>query len=142
MLPRRSVLAVLALILLGGCGFDPAGEQAMDAPAGYRAWWAKTEACSGLSGDFDRVEWLVVPGRGFACSSGQCAGHWESNHRIFLASDWTSNEMVVRHEMLHDLLERSGHPSPPFGKGCPLTWETWTGNDSTLVLPATDVTVE
>jgi hypothetical protein len=27
--------------------------------------------------------------------------------------------------MLHDLMQRSGHPSPPFGNGCPLTWETW-----------------
>jgi hypothetical protein len=33
--------------------------------------------------------------------------------------------MVVRHEMLHDLMRRSGHPNPPFGSGCPLTWETW-----------------
>jgi len=112
----------------------------MDAPSVYRAWWNKTEACSGLSGDFDRIEWLEVPGHGFPCSSGQCAGHWESSHRIFIASDWIRNEMVVRHEMLHDLLNRAGHPDPPFGKGCPLTWETWTGGDSTEY-PA-DIVVE
>jgi hypothetical protein len=35
--------------------------------------------------------------------------------------------MVVRHEMLHDLIGRSGHPNPPFGEGCPLTWATWNG---------------
>jgi len=126
---RRRLLAVLICALLGGCGFDPAGEQPLDAPAVYRTWWNKTEACSGLSGDFDRIEWLVVPGHGFACSSGQCAGHWESSHRIYIASDWTRNEMVVRHEMLHELLRRGGHPDPPFGKGCPLTWATWPGGD-------------
>jgi hypothetical protein len=108
-----------------GCGFDPVGEAPMDPPAVYREWWAKTEACSGLSGDFDRVEWLVVPGSSFECSSGQCAGHWERGHRIYIAGDWTGHEMVVRHEILHELLERSGHPNPPFGTGCPLTWETW-----------------
>ncbi len=35
--------------------------------------------------------------------------------------------MVVRHEMLHELLQRGGHPTPPFGSGCPLTWATWPG---------------
>lgn len=138
---RRLVLVVSILASLGGCGFDPAGEQPMAAPTNYRAWWTKTEACSGLTGDFDRVEWLVVPGRGFSCKSGQCAGHWEPDHRIFIASDWTGNEMVVRHEMLHELLRRSGHPSPPFGDGCPLTWETWTGHDTTHV-SQDDVAVE
>ncbi len=36
--------------------------------------------------------------------------------------------MVVRHEMLHELLQRGGHPTPPFGSGCPLTWATWPGD--------------
>jgi hypothetical protein len=110
------------------CGFDPAGEKPMDAPAVYREWWAKTEVCSGLVGDFARVQWQVVPGHSFTCSSGACAGHWEPGHEIFIAGDWTQNEMVVRHEMLHDLLNRSGHPDPPFGVGCPLTWTTWRGS--------------
>lgn len=100
----------------------------MEPPAVYQEWWAKTEACSGLSGDFDRVEWMVVPGESFPCSSGDCVGHWDPSHKIFLASDWSMHEMVVRHEMLHDLVRRSGHPSPPFGNGCPLTWDTWNSS--------------
>jgi hypothetical protein len=35
--------------------------------------------------------------------------------------------MVVRHEMLHDMIGMPGHPAPPFGLGCPLTWDTWDG---------------
>jgi hypothetical protein len=112
-------------VLLAACGFDPAGSQSWDPPAIYREWWDDTEACSGLSGNFDRIEWMVVPGESFACSSGECVGHWDPGHTIYLASTWTMHEMVVRHEMLHELLQRSGHPSPPFGTGCPLTWETW-----------------
>jgi hypothetical protein len=130
--PVRSIgrwrAAALALAL-AGCGFDPAGDQSMAAPGVYRMWWAKTEACSGLSGDFDRVQWEVVPGASFSCSSGQCAGHWESDHRIWIADQYVNNEMVVRHEMLHDLIGHSGHPNPPFGQGCPLTWATWKGSD-------------
>jgi hypothetical protein len=118
-------LLLLAGVLLG-CGFDIAGEEPMRPPAVYREWWTKTEACSGLSGNFDRIEWSVVPGNSFSCASGRCAGHWQSEHQIYIASDWTQNELVVRHEMLHDLLGRPGHPNPPFGHGCPLTWETWS----------------
>ena len=127
----RAPLPILALaLLLGACGFEPAGSQPWEAPAIYREWWAETEACSGLSGNFDRVEWMVVPGQSFPCSSGDCVGHWQPGHTIFLASDWTQHEMVVRHEMLHELMRRSGHPNPPFGNGCPLTWETWPSSQA------------
>lgn len=125
----RSLLILLcpALLLLSACGFDVAGSQPLEPPPIYREWWAKTEACSGLTGEFDRIEWLVVPGYSFACSSGECAGHWRRGHLIYLAEEWKMSEMVVRHEMLHDLMNRGGHPDPPFGEGCPLTWETWPG---------------
>jgi hypothetical protein len=122
-----------ALLLIAGCGFDITGEQPMEPPPVYREWWAKTQACSGLSGDFDRIEWLVVPGRSFECKSGQCVGHWHPSHQVYLAEEWLDNEMVVRHEMLHDLTNGGGHPSPPFGEGCPLTWATWPGTPSAAV---------
>jgi hypothetical protein len=120
--------AVVLVLALAGCGFDVDGDQPMAVPDVYRTWWAKTEACSGLTGDFDRVQWEVVPGASFDCSSGQCAGHWQSDHRIWIADHYVNNEMVVRHEMLHDLLGHSGHPNPPFGEGCPLTWATRNGS--------------
>jgi hypothetical protein len=128
----RAALAPLVL-LLAGCGYDIAGEQPMEPPAVYREWWAKTQACSGLSGEFERIQWQVVPGRSFECKSGQCVGHWHPGHQIFIAEEWLHNEMVVRHEMLHDLLNGGGHPNPPFGQGCPLTWATWPGTPSTAV---------
>jgi hypothetical protein len=125
----RQLWRLLGLVAaLSGCGFDVEGESAYPPPDQYRIWWEKTQACSGLSGDFDRVRWEVVPGQSFRCGGGQCAGHWQSDHHIFIASDYTDHEMVVRHEMLHDLIGHSGHPNPPFGEGCPLTWATWTGN--------------
>jgi hypothetical protein len=42
------------------------------------------------------------------------------------------DEMVVRHEMLHELIGKPGHPNPPFGQGCPLTWATWNGGAAGL----------
>lgn len=135
---RRLALAVrlvgAAGLLAGltGCGFDPVGDVPLDPPPIYREWFAKTEACSGRTGNFDRLRWSVVEGRSFSCPSGECAGHWRTNHHIFLAGDWTMDEMVVRHEMLHDILDVTGHPDPPFGDGCPLTWATWNGGAAGL----------
>lgn len=120
------------LVTLMGCNFDPEGDTPLNPPPVYRAWWAKTEACSGRTGNFDRVSWSVVEGNSFPCSSGQCAGHWTTSHHIFLADAWSMDEMVVRHEMLHDLIGRPGHPDPPFGVGCPLTWESWNNGAANL----------
>lgn len=53
----------------------------------------------------------------------------EPGHVIFLATDWKMYEMVVRHEMPPKLIGHRGHPNPPFGEGCRLTWETWGGYD-------------
>lgn len=134
---RRFPFSAVALAtVLTACGFDPAGSQPWEPPAVYRQWWAATEACSGLSGSFDRVEWMIVPGESFECASGHCVGHWDPDHKIFLASDWSDHEMVVRHEMLHELMGRAGHPSPPFGSGCPLTWETWLTRPVAGMVPA------
>jgi hypothetical protein len=132
--PSRLIWAAGLLVALTGCGFDPEGDVPMDPPPVYREWWAKTESCSGRKGNFDRVRWSVIEGRSFPCSSGECAGHWRTDHHIFLAGEWIMDEMVVRHEMLHDLLGRPGHPDPPFGDGCPLTWESWNGGAAGLNL--------
>jgi hypothetical protein len=111
---------------LAACGFEPAGDVPISAPDVYREWYAKTEACSGLTGSFDRIKWYEVPGDGFDCPSGRCAGRWNSDHHIYISAAFLEDEMVVRHEMLHELIGHPGHPDPPFGKGCPLTWATWS----------------
>jgi hypothetical protein len=131
-MPARPLLAAGLLIAVSSCGFDPKGDVPMDPPPIYQDWWGKPEACSGLHGNFDRVSWSVIEGPSFPCSSGQCAGHWNNDHHIFLAGDWAMDEMVVRHEMLHDMIGQAGHPAPPFGKGCPLTWSTWNGGAANL----------
>ena len=122
---RGRRFATATALLLSACSFAPEGDQPMEPPSEYRAWFAATEACSGRSGNFDRIVWHVVDGESFECPSGRCVGRWNDNHHIYIASAYRVNELVVRHEMLHDLLGRPGHPNPPFGEGCPLTWESW-----------------
>ncbi len=122
---RPLAMAGVVAALIGCSSFEPTGDSPMQAPAVYRAWFAKTEACSGLTGDFSRIQWYSVEGSSFDCPGGQCVGRWNSDHKIFISSAYTDNEMVVRHEMLHDLIGHPGHPDPPFGNPCPLTWESW-----------------
>ncbi|HEX2449739.1 MAG TPA: hypothetical protein VHJ69_01290 [Gemmatimonadales bacterium] len=114
-----------------GCAADsaaPSSHERFDPPALYRAWFEQTESCSGIGGDFDRLRFYRVPGDEFSCPSGMCVGHWTDSHEIFVAEAFLEDELVLRHEMLHDLIGHPGHPDPPFGPaGCGLTWTSWSG---------------
>jgi len=125
-----ALLATLAACeALGPADPLPPSAQLIAAPEQYREWWSKTEACSGMSGDFTRVEWYVVPNaQTFQTSAGTKVGLWSHSSagvRIILAGSYAENELVVRHEMLHALLDREGHPKEYFQDRCALTWDSW-----------------
>jgi len=107
----------------------PAGAVPVAAPAVYRDWSARTEACSGLHADFSTVQWYVVPGVDtFPTESGEKVGMWVSaggTDRIIIAGNYQNHEMVVSHELLHHLLRHEGHPPEYFVSRCHLTWESW-----------------
>lgn len=125
------IAGLVASLALGACSsFEPSGDTPFEPPAIYKEWWGKTEACAGLQGDFGSLRWYRVDGHSFACPDGACVGWWASSGRIYLAGDWTRDEMVVRHEMLHALIRSGRHPNPPFGTPCQLTWDTWQGGHS------------
>ena len=70
-----------------------------------------------------------MPGvRTFETDTGEKVGYWLKSHqgtRIILAGDYRDHELVVRHEILHDLLGREGHPDAYFRNRCSLTWDTF-----------------
>jgi hypothetical protein len=136
--PRASHALVVAVVAFAGCSsFTPTNDHSFAPPAEYRKWFDETQACSGLKGSFDRIKWYTIEGTDFDCPSGRCVGRWNDDHSIFVASAWVDNELVVRHEMLHDLIGHPGHPDPPFGSPCPLTWATWHSDDSTVAATPT-----
>ena len=129
-----SLLGTLAACeMLGPPSELPANAQLMAPPAAYRDWWARTEACSGQEGDFDQVRWYVVPGVSeFETSAGPKVGLWSHSSegmRIVVADGYAENELVIRHEMLHALLDRGGHPEEYFTDRCGLTWEKWLATE-------------
>lgn len=84
----------------------------------YTEWWDELQACAGEAGDLDRVRFHVVlaplgvSGRQFVCGPGtrECAGRWIPPHDILLGPGFLLSEVIVKHEMLHDLLQTTGHP--------------------------------
>jgi len=138
--PRYRPASLLGLLgLLAGCETLgppsplPSGAVLLSPPPYYREWWARTESCAGLAGDFAAVEWYVVPGVSvFETDAGPKVGLWahsSAGQRIVLAGEYAGHELVVRHEMLHALLDRGGHPPEYFRERCRLTWETWAGEE-------------
>lgn len=107
-------LALLALMLVLTCAFAPPdGTTRFTPPAHYREIWHQAELCSGTHGDFNRVNWYVVPGKQFTSSNDTPAiGEWHRPHDILIASDWLTTDWVIRHEMIHDLtkLPHDGGP--------------------------------
>jgi hypothetical protein len=116
---------------LGPLAALPDQAVAFTPPPEFEAWWAKTEACSGRAAEPRGIVWYVVPdASGFASSQGQDVGFWSrgtNGARIIIAGTYMGNEMVVRHEMLHALLDRGDHPPEYFVTRCHLTWDSWQG---------------
>lgn len=86
-------------------------------PAIYQTWYTDVARCVGVrEGDFEEITWRLVPGAGWYdwSQGGFVWGLWSAPHTIYLASAYASQPWLVRHEMIHDLRGRGGHPSPPF----------------------------
>jgi hypothetical protein len=126
----RSSAVVAATLAIGGACRElplapvppelPAGAESLTPLATYADWWRETEQCAGLQGDLSRVTWFVVPNRtSFVYGDGQYDGYWWNGvHWILLAGEKVENGLIVRHEMLHELLGRGDHPAEYFQRRC------------------------
>lgn len=140
----RGILnCALTGILLSACALPKAGgapvapvERAWSVPTLelYQEWWTKTEQCSGLKGDMSQVTFYAVDSPSGAISLGTEVAHgwWiRTGNRIYLPANALAEEWLVRHEMLHALMQRGSHPSDMFVKACHLaSVRVW--RDSTL----------
>jgi len=90
------------------------------APVQYRFWWTLTEACAGRQGDMGAVRWFLWPESGPILLEGKrYDGYWwQDGSRILLSQEFTDDGQVVRHEMLHQLLQVEGHPAAYFDGQC------------------------
>jgi hypothetical protein len=96
------------------------GDQ-FDPPPIFAAWWEKVESCSGRTESLASVAWYVVPGAMTVPdgSFGDVAAYSDfHDHRIVLAGEVQMLGPIVRHEMLHELLQADGHPRRAFLERC------------------------
>jgi hypothetical protein len=102
----------------------------------YQEWWDKTVACSGRHGKMSDVSFYAVDAPSGAIElAGEMAHAWwvREGNRIYLPANALSQEWLVRHEMLHALLQRGSHPPDVFVGACHVaSAAVW--RDSTLTL--------
>lgn len=111
---------VACVAFAGSCADTTAIEETgqTSVPPRFAVWWNELSQCLGVSAPFERITWSIVGGSDFPCATGRCAAIWHPGHRITLAANWLESELVVKHEMMHDLVLSAGHPSPPFNGPC------------------------
>ena len=123
---------VPSCLLVAACAMPKAGaapvapvERAWAVPTLelYQEWWTKTEECSGLKGDMTQVTFYAVDSPSGAISlaprwptAGGCAEETGSTS----PPTHSGEEWLVRHEMLHALLQRGTHPAEVFVTACHL----------------------
>jgi len=125
----NSLKAVLLLaVLVVGCShplepwdeIDLSGAVKVEPSLQYVGWWNELEACSGLSGDINRVAFYVIRDDSTIQVGAETYwGYWlKKGNRIVLAGPWAGNEKLVKHEEMHALLQSAVHSQAYFNGPC------------------------
>jgi hypothetical protein len=117
---RRWRWWLLALLVVASCAIaacyswaEPSGLPA----AAYQTWWDELVACAGNKNGLalEGIRW-DVRGEPEPVEQGRIrVGRWDPPNRIWIAESYQLRSWAVKHEMLHYLLQRGRHPTPPFG---------------------------
>lgn len=121
---RQLSLLLLTATLSVACAdalspWEMPNAEPLQRPPRYLDLWEEVERCSGKSGDISRIRWLHLPNESsFRYHGRTYSGYWWPTRQILLAGNHTGNDHLVRHEMLHDLLNTGNHPARYFSERC------------------------
>lgn len=96
----------------------PSGATPLSVQAQYASWWGDVQNCSGKQGNMNRIYWFQVPDANFIYRGKAFDAYWWSTHWVLIAEPYVQDAGIVRHEMLHDLLNRGDHPKEYFQQKC------------------------
>ena len=98
----------------------PSDAEEFSPPAVYSTWWNMTKACSGLTASLGAITWFKTAQVLRDPRTGDpIVGYWNSfTNRIVLTTAVVLDGGSVRHEMLHSLLRKGGHPRNQFLGKC------------------------
>ena len=102
-----------------------------DPPAGARRYWREVTACTQVrprrGRGFESIQWHRVSGRQFQRpdTGRQVIGLWlRPGNAVVLAGDWWDDERLIKHELMHVLLQSGSHESRHYtvarGEACGL----------------------
>jgi hypothetical protein len=120
----RTVAACVAAFAVAACDMFapmlPSDAEQFVPPPVYSTWWKMASACSGSKASLESVTWFKTAQPLTDPRTGQSiAGYWSSgSNRIVLRDNVMFQGGTVRHEMLHSLLGRGGHPRDQFLGNC------------------------
>lgn len=126
----RPLVARLLLVSLGGvlastcrsptAVYPPDGAVPFTPPAVYASWWSMVEQCAGRRGNFQAVQWFLMPGaHSFDLGDMRVAGVWtRAGNAITVGEHARLNGQLVRHEMLHAILQGGSHPRAQYLGHC------------------------
>jgi hypothetical protein len=102
-------LGVLAVLSCAApLGVIAPGAERYDPPVVYQEWWADVEACTGKAGNVTRVTWYLADS--IDCGDNlDVRGCWERPHTIYIQRPGKYIEGLIKHEMIHDLVQVAGH---------------------------------
>jgi hypothetical protein len=116
------MLAILAAYACDSVVDPPLDDRAVrfTPPSVYRTWWNIVQSCSLKNESFDDVTWYQVPNTDFVRLRGKNVGaYWAPvSNSIVLAGNGLMQGDFVRHEMLHAVLRKGGHPYADFIQRC------------------------
>ncbi len=98
----------------------PSDAEVFSPPPVYSTWWQMTQVCSAINGSLASLTWYKTDQVVHDTQSGDViAGYYvRGSNRIVLTATVMTNGGIVRHEMLHALLKRAGHPRAQFLGSC------------------------
>jgi hypothetical protein len=94
--------------------FEPVAPQRLDPPEVYRTWWSEVESCVGTPAIFERVRWYQAEQLVNKDEGTNHAGAWLPPHTIYVRSDKLHFKAGVKHEIVHEILQRRDHDTPLF----------------------------
>ena len=109
-------LTAVAAILLSGCAPEPTlpvGAMRFDPPERFQTLWAETEACSEKHRPFSAVTWYQVPDMWEITTydGKQVAAFYDIRRDVIvIAGAYLTSDPLIKHESLHAILDRPGHP--------------------------------
>lgn len=120
----RPALRAACALALAACS-EPTAPIPQDAteftpPSHYAFWWSLTQQCSGRTARYEDVRWYSVPANYVAVQNGDTlTGEWfPRTNQIVLSQSGLKDPELIRHEMLHSLMNQTTHARDAFLTRC------------------------